>query len=117
MSSHQGSEFEAPPVFHDKSKWEEPPGDPRLTLWDLCRVPRAPPVVVKVDPDHKIRLPVKVLPALVNMLNVISILCFTDTTFYSSASPSRLSLSHLFWLFKENYYCHGVYASFLRRMH
>jgi hypothetical protein len=56
--SHHNSDLEYPPVFHDKSKWEEPPGDPYLTLWDVNRTPRT---VEALDPNHRLRLPVKVL--------------------------------------------------------
>jgi E3 ubiquitin-protein ligase RNF1/2 len=56
--SHQDSEVEDTPVFHDKSKWEEPPGDPYLTLWDVNRIPRT---VEAMDPNQRLRLPVKVL--------------------------------------------------------
>ena len=58
--SHQDSEQDddSPFVFHDKSKWEEPPGDPYLTLWDIHRSPRT---VEAMDANHRLRLPVKVL--------------------------------------------------------
>jgi len=44
--------------FHPGSKWQEPMGhDPSgLTLYDLHRKPRT----VKIDPNHRSRLPLKV---------------------------------------------------------
>lgn len=44
-------------MFHPDSKWQEPLGDNDLTLYEIQRKPRT----IAVDPNQRMRLPVKIL--------------------------------------------------------
>lgn len=48
---------EQPLVFHELSKWQEPLGDPWLTMYDLHRKPRS----LDFPENQRMRLPINVL--------------------------------------------------------
>lgn len=43
--------------------------------------------------------------------------CQSSTSASRQGTPSRLSLSHLWWILEKDYHRHGVYASILWRVH